>query len=150
VNLPPRFLLGLLCLLAPAAAATATGAGATSSEPIKNFVLPTFTPAEGYRSMLLRGSEAYMLTPALIQLDNMNLTVFSGDASNRIVSILLSPVARVSLDQHTAGGPGAVRLVRDDLELTGEQWTYDQVEKRISIARHVRVVFHSELKDLLK
>ncbi len=148
MNLPPRFLLGLLCLLAPAAAATATGA--TSSEPIKNFVLPTFTPAEGYRSMLLRGSEAYMLTPALIQLDNMNLTVFSGDASNRIVSILLSPVARVSLDQHTAGGPGAVRLVRDDLELTGEQWTYDQVEKRISIARHVRVVFHSELKDLLK
>ena len=150
MNLPPRFLLGLLCLLAPATAATAAGADAPPSEPIKNFVLPTFTPVAGYRSMLLRGSEAHMLTPTLIQLDNMNLTVFSGDASNRVDSILLSPIARVALDEHTAGGPGAVRLIRDDLELTGEQWTYDQAEKRISIARNVRVVFHTELKDLLK
>jgi len=147
VNLPPRFLLGLLCLLASVAAA---GAGGPSSEPIKNFILPTFTPAEGYRSMLLRGSEAWMLTPRLIQLDDMNLTVFSGDVFNRIDSILLSPIARVSLDEHTAGGPGSVRLIRDDLELTGEQWTYDQAQKRISIARHVHVVFHTELKDLLK
>jgi len=149
VNFLSRFVLGFACLLAPLVAAGADDA-APSSEPIKNFILPTFTPAEGYRSLLLRGSKAWMLTPRLIQLDDMDLTVFSGDASSHVDSVLLSPVARVSLDDHTAGGPGPVRLVRDDLELTGNQWTYYQVQKRISIARNVRVVFRTELKDLLK
>lgn len=138
-----------LCLLASLSAVGAD-TDVPASEPIKNFVLPTFTPAEGYRSMLLRGSQAWMLTPRIIQLDDMDLTVFSGDATSHVESVLLSPVARVSLDDHTAGGPGAVRLIRDDLELTGNQWTYYQLQKRISIARNVRVVFHTELKDLLK
>ncbi len=119
------------------------------SEPAKNFILPTFTP-EGYYSMRLCGAEARLLALRLIELDDMNLTVFSGDAANRVDSVLLSPRARVSLDNDTARGPGAIRLVRDDLEVTGEQWTYDHAKKRISIARNVRVVFHSELKDLLK
>jgi hypothetical protein len=121
----------------------------TPSEPAKNFILPTFTP-EGYYKMRLCGSEARMLTLHLIELDDMNLTVFSGDASNRVDSVLLSPMARVSLDNDTARGPGAIRLIRDDLDLTGEQWTYDHLKKSISIAKNVRVVFHSELSDLLK
>jgi hypothetical protein len=100
--------------------------------------------------MRLSGSEARMLTLHLIQLDNMTLTIFSGDASNRIDSVLLSPLARVSFDTDIARGPGMIRLVRDDLELTGEQWTYNHALKSISIARNVRVVFHSKLKDLLK
>ena len=119
------------------------------SEPAKNFILPTFT-REGYYSMRLCGSEARMLTLHLIELDDMNLTVFSGNASNRVDSVLLSPMARVSLDNDTARGPGAIRLIRDDLDLTGQRWTYDHVKKSISIAKDVRVVFHSELSDLLK
>src|ERR1035441_9023584 len=71
------------------------------SEPAKNFILPTFT-REGYYSMRLCGSEARMLTLHLIELDDMNLTVFSGDASNRVDSVLLSPIARVALDNDTA------------------------------------------------
>ena len=119
------------------------------SEPAKNFILPTFT-REGYYSMRLCGSEARMLTLRLIELDDMNLTVFSGDASNRVDSVLLSPIARVSLDEDIARGPVTIRLIRDDLDLTGEQWTYNHAKKSISIAKDVRVVFHSELKDLLK
>jgi len=119
------------------------------SEPAKNFILPTFT-REGYYSMRLCGSEARMLTLRLLELDDMNLTVFSGDASNRVDSVLLSPIARVSLDEDIARGPGTIRLIRDDLDLTGEQWTYNHAKKSISIAKDVRVVFHSELKDLLK
>ncbi len=136
-------------------------ARADSSEPIQNFATVTFTPSKDhntpdYHSLLLRGSQAQMLTPRLIQLNNMNLTVFSGDASNRIDSILLSPVARVSLDDDIARGPGTVRLIQYDkagaenLELTGEQWTYEHAQKRISLHKNVHVVFHAELNDLLK
>ena len=137
--------LGLL----PLAFGLARAAEDVPTAPAKNFILPTFTP-EGYRSMLLRGSEAHMLALRLIELDDMNLTVFSGDASARVDSVLLSPLARVSLDDEIARGPGAVRLIRDDLDLTGDQWTYNHARKTISIAQNVRVVFHSELKDLLK
>lgn len=151
MNFLSRLAVVFLCLLTPLAA---PGAGpsvdAAPSEPIKNFILPTFTPDKGYRSMLLRGVQARMLTPRLIELEDMNLTVFTGDASNRVESVLLSPLARVSLDDETAGGPGPVRLIRDDLDLTGEQWTYERAQKRISISRNVRVVFHTELKNLLK
>jgi hypothetical protein len=138
-----------LCLL-PLLFRSARAAGDLASEPAKNFVLPTFTIPGGYHAMLLRGAEARLLTTRVIELDNMDLTVFSGDASNRVDSVLLSPIARVSLDNDTARGPGAVRLVRDDLDLTGEQWIYDHAKKSISIAKNVRVVFHSELKNLLK
>jgi hypothetical protein len=144
-----RFVHAILLGLLPLAFSLGHAAEDVPAEPTKNFILPTFTP-DGYRSMLLRGSEARMLSLRLIQLNDMDLTVFSGDAANRVDSVLLSPVARVSLDDDTARGPGAVRLVRDDLDLTGEQWTYDHARKRISIARNVRVVFHSELKDMLK
>jgi hypothetical protein len=145
MRFPPAILLGLL----PLAFNLGHAAENAPAEPAKNFILPTFT-REGYYSMRLCGSEARMLTLHLIELDDMNLTVFSGDASNRVDSVLLSPMARVSLDDDTARGPGAIRLIRDDLELTGEQWTYDHAKKSISIADNVRVVFHSELSDLLK
>jgi hypothetical protein len=145
MRLPAVILLGLL----PLASNLGHGAENSPSEPAKNFILPTFT-REGYHSMRLCGAEARMLTLHLIELDDMNLTVFGGDASNRVDSILLSPIARVSLDNDTARGPGTIRLIRDDLELTGEQWTYDHAKKSISIAKNVRVVFHSELSDLLK
>ncbi|HXC01756.1 MAG TPA: hypothetical protein VNU49_03825 [Opitutaceae bacterium] len=145
MRFPPAILLGLL----PLAFNLGHAAENAPAEPAKNFILPTFT-REGYYSMRLCGSEARMLTLHLIELDDMNLTVFSGDASNRVDSVLLSPMARVSLDNDTARGPGAIRLIRDDLELTGEQWTYDHAKKSISIADDVRVVFHSELSDLLK
>jgi hypothetical protein len=145
MRLTRAILLGLL----PLAFNPGHAAEDTPSEPAKIFILPTFT-REGYYSMRLCGSEARMLTLRVIELDDMSLTVFTGNASNHVESVLLSPVARVSLDDDTARGPGAIRLVRDDLDLTGEQWTYDHVKKSISIAKNVRVVFHSEIKDLLK
>lgn len=146
MRLKPAIFLGLFPL---AINCSHAATNATSVEPAKIFTSVTDT-LEGYHSMRLCGSEARMLTLHLIQLNDMSLTIFNGDASNRVDSVLLSPIARVSLDNDTAYGPGAVRYIRDDLELTGEQWTFDHAKKNISIARNVRVVFHSELKDLLK
>jgi hypothetical protein len=145
MRLPPAILLGLL----PLAFNLGHAAENVLSEPAKNFTTSTYTP-EGYRSMLMQGTKVRMLTPRLFEFTDTNLTVFSGDASNRVDSVLLSPLARVALDNDIASGPGAIRLIRDDLDLTGEQWTYDHAKKSISIANNVRVVFHSELSDLLK
>ena len=43
-----------------------------------------------------------------------------------------------------------MRLIRDDIEVTGEGWTYFYNEKKVLIARNAHVVFHSALPDILK
>ena len=53
------------------------GPSLTSQTPVSNFRLPTFTK-EGFRSMLLQGSQA-IVRPNNIEFADLNLTLFSGD-----------------------------------------------------------------------
>lgn len=117
--------------------------------PAVNFSLPAFTK-EGYRSFLLRASTARFTGPKAIELRDTTLSVFSGDASNHVETVILSPVATFLTDRNVALGAGPVRLIRDDAEITGEQWRYDHARKTISIAKNVRVVFHAALPDLIQ
>jgi hypothetical protein len=133
----------------PALAADAPAAA--ESTPAKNWVLPRFTK-EGFRWMTLRGTEVRQVHPGEIAVVGMNITVFSRDAAAQIESILLSPSARYFQRDNRASGEQSVRLIdyRDDLEVEGDQWTYDQDQKKISIARNVRVVIHTPLPVFFK
>lgn len=121
-----------------------------TTAPAKNWVLPLFTDKEGFRSMTLRGSEAR--TPAANRIDvtDLNITVFSGDAAARVDSLLLSPQASFYLKENRATGEKSVRFIRDDVEVTGEVWSYDHALKKVSLARNARVVFRAQLNDILK
>ena len=44
----------------------------------------------------------------------------------------------------------AVRMIRDDIEVTGRGWTYDHRAKKVSLAADVRIVFAAQLNDILK
>ena len=127
----------------------AQDAPATEPPPAVNFSLPAFTK-EGYRSFLLRASTARFAAPKEIEMRNTNLTVFSGDAANQVETVILSPVATFLTDRQVATGAGPVRLIRDDAEITGDQWRYDHARKTIFIAKNVRVVFHAALPDLIQ
>ena len=37
-----------------------------------------------------------------------------------------------------------------DLDVIGMRWTYDHAQKKITLEKDVRVVFRTELKDILK
>lgn len=117
--------------------------------PIVNFRLPTFTP-EGFRQWLVRGTEARLVSAKEIDIRELTLTVFSGDESDRIDTMILSPLAKVLTDTQVVTGPGTIRVIRDDLEATGTQWTYDHREKRVSMQQKVRVTFRAELKNFLQ
>jgi hypothetical protein len=121
------------------------------SAPARNWVLPRFTK-EGYREITLRGTEVREITADQIDIVDLNITVYSQDAAARIDSIVLSPAASYFVKENRATGPGVVRLIdyQHQLEVTGEQWTYDLGTKKISLARNVRVVIHTPLPDLLK
>ena len=118
--------------------------------PAKNWVLPLFTAKDGFRTMTLRGSEVRPVGPARIDVTDLSITVFSGDAAAHVETILLSPAAIFLPKEKRATGEKSVRLIRDDIEVTGEGWTYDHLGKKVSLARNVRVVFRAQLNDILK
>ena len=121
---------------------------ALTRTPVKGFKLPTFTK-EGYRSMLLQGTEA-LVGADRVELTGMNLALYSGDQRNTVETIILSPAATAELDSDLIHGEGTVRFIRDDLEITGTGWSYDHRHKKVSITRNSRVVFQAQMPDILK
>lgn len=149
-----RFLLTTVLL----AATTAGPAHASDSPqirapaPVRNFSLPFFNK-EGHRTMLIRGNEARLTDPRRPQFVDMTLSLFAGDASNTIETVILSTEATVDTTTKTVEGTGPVRLVRDDIEVTGERWFYDYNDTEtisLRIERKARIVFRAELQSLLK
>lgn len=125
------------------------GGEAAAPAPAQNWVLPIFTDKEGYRSMTLRGTEVRPRGKD-IEVTDLSITVFSGDASARVDSILLSPSAVFHPKENRASGEKAVRFIRDDFEVTGVGWTYDHAARKVSLQSNVRVTFRTPLNDILK
>lgn len=124
------------------------GPGLTSRTPVSNFRLPTFTK-EGHRSMLIQGASA-VVASSQIELAELNLTLFDGSKDDVIETIILSPQAVVEPAEERIRGDGAVRVIRNDLEITGRNWAYDHQQKKVSIATDARITFHAPLPDILK
>ena len=117
--------------------------------PVKNFSLPFFND-DGSRTLLVRGTEAILTDPRKPVLTEMTVTLFSGDASNKVESVLLSRVATVDTTTQVIEGSDAMRFVRDDVEVSGEAWRYEHAARRIVIQRKARVVLRAELPQILK
>jgi hypothetical protein len=143
--LPRLFLL----LLVSAAAGFAATTQIAPDKPIVNFRLPDFTP-EGNRAWLVRGSEARFVNAAQVDIKELNLTLFTGQADGKIETLILSPSAQVRVKDMLARGSESIRVINDNFEATGEDWSYLHKEKRVSIGRNVRVVLHTQLNDILK
>ena len=150
----PRLVLLPTLLVAIAALGVGLGrAQAPQPEPgvpAKNWVLPLFTPKEGYRTMTLRGSEVRPVGNARVDVTDLSITIFSRDAASSVETVLLSPAASFYPKEKRASGEKSVRMIRDDIEVTGEGWHYEDETKKVSLARHVRIVFRAQLNDILK
>jgi lipopolysaccharide export system protein LptC len=140
----------LLVLFAAAAAlATASTTRIATDKPIVNFRLPDFTP-EGHRSWLVRGTEARYANDGLVDIKELNLAIFTGRADEKVETLILSPAAQVRLTDRIVSGPDSIRIINDRFEATGSEWSYDHQQKRVSIARNVRVILNTQLNDILK
>lgn len=109
-----------------------------------------FTDAEGYRKMSVRGSEVHPDGPDTLAVTDLSITTYTGDAAAHVDNIMLSPAAKFFSKENRASGDKTVRVIRDDFEATGQQWTYDHAQKRVSLHQNVRVVFHASLPAILK
>ena len=136
--------LALSSLPAPGADSSTSG-----TAPAKNWFLPLFTK-EGFHWTTLSGDEVHSVGSDRIDVVNLKIFRFSGDAAARPTTILLSPEASYFPKENRASGPTDMRLIREDVEITGEDWSYEQVGEKISLHRNVRVVFHEKIKSMLK
>ena len=148
-----KTLLCLLCLFSTVSL-QAAGEGLLST-PIKKFRLPTFNQ-EGFRTSLLEGDEAVLVSEQRIDVKEMHFSVFSGTEESTVETTLLAPLATLQMqskNDFSVSGAGAVRLIRSDVDATGEQWTFEfkeEAQKRLLMKKNVRVVFRAVLKDILK
>jgi hypothetical protein len=146
VNRPGKSILAAALL---ASIPGLAGQNVAVAPPATNWTLPLFTK-EGYRQMTLRGDVVHPVDSNRIDIAGMDFTVFSGGPEARIDSVILSPEATFLINEKIAKGAGYVRLVRDDIEVTGQQWSYSYSEKKVLIMRKAHVVFHAALPDMLK
>ncbi len=137
----------LFVLIAGAALAASTRVA--PDRPVINFRLPDFTP-EGHRSWLVRGSEARYANEGLVEIKELNLTVFTGRADDKVETLILSPSARLDIADRQVTGKESIRIINDRFEASGSDWRYDHANKKVSIAKNVRVTLHTQLQDILK
>lgn len=137
-------------LLVSGDAPPANSAPALAPAPAYNWVLPLFSDQEGFRTMTARGTNVRPAEAGAIAVTDLNIWIYTGDASERIETVLLSREAKFFPKEQRATGDGAVRLIRDDAEVTGEGWTYEHAAKKVSLHRNVRVVFTAPLNEFLK
>ncbi|HVU34619.1 MAG TPA: LPS export ABC transporter periplasmic protein LptC [Opitutaceae bacterium] len=141
---------------APPPAASPTKSPADASTPTievghaAGWEFPIFTDKEGYHVLTLRGAQAEIISADQVNVTDFSAFVFSGDASERVETVLLSPQATFYPKLYRATGDSPVRLIHDDIEVTGRGWTYDHNTKKVSLAHDVRVTFHAQLSDILK
>jgi len=128
---------------------SAAGPQIQPNAPIRSFSLPSFNE-KGFRTMLVRGREAIVVGKTEVQLQDMTLTVFSGDEHARVETVFLSSSAKVRSDERAVFGDETVRVITDEFELIGTRWRYEHDPKRILITSGARVVFKAELKDILR
>lgn len=119
-------------------------------KPVINFRLPNFTP-EGYRSWLVRGSQAqYLPTNNEVDVKDLTLSLFSGKSDDKLTTMILSPAAKVLPDKSQVISDSTIRVINDDFEATGTGWRYDHKERKTTIDKKVRVTLHGEINNFLK
>jgi len=132
--------------------------GVTIDAPITNFRL-TELSNEGFRSSLVRGSEAHYINDNQIDLVGMQYTTFLENEAGDLDATLLAPTATVFIlngKVNKVRGNESVRLIRKNIEVTGELWTYEHAEKnsptpkKLVIEKNVHAIFRIEMKDILK
>ena len=138
-----------LALIAFAGLAMAQAPRVSTSAPVKDYSITFFSDA-GYHKMRVEGGSADLQDRNSVRVENMTLTLFSGEADRAVESVLMAPIAILEPETEQVSGPDAVRLIRDDLELFGENWSYNHLERKIHLRRNAKIIFNAHLTDYLK
>lgn len=151
MTLRARGLAPLLCGLSLLLATATAGLSVTieSSAPIINFQIPRFSP-EGKQILLLKGAKGWRFSDGHYEIQDMFLHYFGTPKETGPATILKSGLARFHPDKQQAEGEKGVEIHRGDIDMWGDRWTYDNNARKVVIDGHVKVIFPSQVGDLIK
>lgn len=130
--------------LAAAAAGAALGALAQLQPggSATGFRVPDYDDEGRLRSQL-SGERATMLTPDVVEIENLQVDMFrDGVVETRIVS----PHCIYNRRAHIAMSTSSVRIIRGDVVITGEDYRYEPRRQRFMIQTNARVVIRDVRK----
>jgi hypothetical protein len=144
----PRLAIVSALLLIPC---TLFLAGADASDSGRGLSLPTFTK-ENYRDTWLRVDTVRAISPTEFDATGVRLTKYKRNPTDDVDTEITTPTANVQTDREILRGDSTVNVVRADhgLEISGEQWSYDQNTNTVVIGKNTRIVLRANLPDLLQ
>lgn len=140
---------GVCLALLGAGSLTGSSADLVIAPSVRNWG-EAFFSKEGFHTMTLSGAEMRPINKDQVDVTDVTIVVWTRDAAPKVDTTIVSPEASYILSRKYAFGKKAVRVVRDDVDITGEDWTYEYAQNKVSIAKHVRVVFKAAVPDILK
>lgn len=120
-----------------------------TSAAVQNYTVSFFSD-EGFPRVRVEGGSADLTNRNQIKLTDLHLELFTGGADRTLETKLDAASAVLDPTNEIVSGPDGFRLERDDIEVTGEDWTYSHRDRRVQVKRNARVVFKMPLEGLLE
>lgn len=133
--------LSVILLLLP----LALNAQMVPQQPVKNFQLPMFGE-NGYRTWELSGDEGKYLSADKIEVKQMRMKVFSGDAASVIENRIESPLATLFVSKNIAIGQGPIRISASNYRIDGERWFWDGKTRSVVVSQKASVIFYEKFQ----
>lgn len=124
--------------------ATPLFAQITPHSALKNFRLPKFNE-NSYRAYTLSGAEGIYDAAGFFEVNQAELTIYSGDAEQTLRTRITTDFARFDLTHDTASGDSVIEVHDSDFYLRGRAWTLDMENQRITIEREGTIRLYQEL-----
>jgi hypothetical protein len=116
----------------------------TPEAPVANFRLPMFGD-DGYRTWELFGSQGKYLSADKIEVTDMRLKVYAGDAGGNMEHLLESPKATLLLNKNIAIGEGPIKISSSTYRVDGQRWYWDGRNHSIVVSQNAKVTFFQSL-----
>ena len=144
-----------LCLLVGCAGllVAASDSPPRATDSVINLRFPTFSDGQPARQIaLLLAGTAHFANPERTQIEATDVayTTYKTEGDKKVDTVLTSPAATVFTDREVLRGEQSVRIVNDEVDITGERWNYSHKENIVTIGRNAHIVFRSSLPSLLK
>lgn len=117
--------------------------------PVRNFILPRFSE-DGNRIWVLRGQQGIYVNPSRIDVQGMQLRVFSRDDPDSLALQIESPQAIIRTRENRASGPGTLLVLAPTFSIAGQNWEWDGNTDTVQVRENVRVAFSENLADILR
>lgn len=141
--------IGLISLIFGVPVSLVAGNQFLPSTPVVNFKIPFFGE-NGVREWFIQGQEGIYVNENQCDVKELIIRTFSGGAASHLESTMTSPYATILLKENRVFGHDLIKMTAPEYTVTGSEWEWIGLEKKIQIRQNVKIIFNQSLKSILK